>query len=133
MTLFSEATKHPQQVIKKWLLEVLGYMHVYNKEERALRFLEEAVELVQACGIQRDKALRVLEYVYDRPIGKASQEIGGAQLTLYALGEALGIDIQSVCVQEILRVHKPEVIERVRSRQEEKLAAFVTSESKESK
>jgi len=51
-------------------------------EQRAFRFLEESLELAQACGTTRDEALQLVEYVYARPVGEVKQEIGGVMVTI---------------------------------------------------
>ena len=38
------------------------------------RFLEEALELVQACGATASEAHQLVDYVYGRPVGEPAQE-----------------------------------------------------------
>lgn len=60
---------------------------------RALRFLEEAMELAQSMGITKEKALEQLEYTFSREIGDPKQEFGGTVFTLTAVGNALCLDL----------------------------------------
>lgn len=50
--------------------------------DRANRFVEEALELVQAIGITKESIRLQLDRVYSRPVGEVKQEIGGTILTL---------------------------------------------------
>lgn len=100
-----------------------------DKKERALRFLEEALELVQAVGLDRDAVHRLVDYVFARKPGDVYQEIGGAMVTLSALTtahDALLGNLASITLDDI---EKPETIQRCLARQEEKRAAGVTSDA----
>ncbi len=57
-------------------------------KERALRFLEEAIELAQAAGIDVLMANAVVCRVYQRPAGNVEREYNQAALLLEAYGEA---------------------------------------------
>jgi len=90
-------------------------------DERCDRFLEEAIELVQAAGCSRERAMEMLNKVYDRPEGELYQEIGGVSVTLLALTESVGMELDELEVMEIERIESkpPEVF---RKRQAEKAA-----------
>ena len=75
-----------------------------NPYERAKRVLEEAVELAQAAGVTLLDAERVLYYVYDRPVGELSQEVGGVAITLASLCTANGLNLETEMWREIRRV-----------------------------
>lgn len=62
-------------------------------EQRSYRFLEEALELAQSVGVNKQDALALVDYVYDRPTGKPAQEVGGTLMCLAALCEVLNIDM----------------------------------------
>lgn len=74
-----------------------------DKVERNYRFLEEALELVQANGLTKDEAHDLVEYVYGRDQGEINQEVGGVCVTLAALCNALNIDIYEEARIEINR------------------------------
>lgn len=46
-----------------------GEPNMRDKRERANRFLEEALELVRACGITRDEIVRMTDYEFSRSAG----------------------------------------------------------------
>jgi NTP pyrophosphatase (non-canonical NTP hydrolase) len=92
-----------QQQNWEWILECFGERFARSTEERALRFLEEALELAQAAGIDRDHALTVVSYVYDRAVGETRQEVGGTMVCLAALCSQLGIDLDEAAWRELAR------------------------------
>jgi NTP pyrophosphatase (non-canonical NTP hydrolase) len=71
---------------------------------RAWRFFEEATELVQAVGTTREDAHRLVDYVFDRPVGEPSQEVGGVMITLAGLCLSAGIDLHDAGETELARV-----------------------------
>lgn len=87
---------------------------------RARRFIEEALELAQACGVEQEKARAILDHVYSRPPGDPYQEVGGVGMTLLPLCEMIGISAEQAFEDEYARVNQPEVLEKIRRRQFEK-------------
>ena len=83
--------------------------------ERNQRFLEEAIELVQANGCTADEAHQLVEYVYGRPQGDINQEVGGVMVTLAALCNVAGTDMDAAAEAELARVWQN--IERIRAKQ----------------
>jgi hypothetical protein len=71
--------------------------------ERNYRFLEEALELAQSGNCTREDALRLVDYVYGRPVGDLRQEVGGVMVTLAALCTAHGVDMQECGNVELAR------------------------------
>lgn len=71
--------------------------------ERAKRCGEEAIELMQAAGVSLEDAMKLLVYVYGRPKGEISQEVGGVCVTLLALAHAMGYDLEWLEQQEVTR------------------------------
>jgi hypothetical protein len=116
-----------QERVSGWTQMVLGDLSK-NVPERALRVAEEVIELAQACGVDRSSVHRLVDYVFDRPVGEPHKEIAGSMLTLYAAAEALGVDADTEFEIEMTRVQQPEVIERVRRRQQEKREALVAAD-----
>ena len=96
-------------------------------QERAIRFLEEAHELVQSLGVSRERAAAVQDYVYGRPVGEPEQEFGGVTVTLAVLANVKGISWETVAWRELERINKPHIIEKIIGRQSEKRAAGMTS------
>jgi hypothetical protein len=116
-----------QRRIKAWLEKVFDEKVWNSVQERGLRLLEEATELAQALGVTRDEAVRLIHYVYNRPVGNVGQEVAGTMVTLAAVAVAAGVDLEAVALVEATRIERPEIIEKVRNRQEEKRAALMTA------
>lgn len=91
--------------------------------ERNFRFAEEAGELCQSLGMSREDWNVVLDYVYGRPIGEPSQEVGGVMITLYALGAKHGIDVDHAARTEYQRIIQPDVMQKIRRKQLDKKGA----------
>ena len=96
-----------------------------HPQERALRLCEEAFELVQAIGVDPRQVHTLVDYVFNRPVGSAPQEISGVMIGLAALANSLGESIEEVTTQELKRINTPERIERARRRDREKREAGV--------
>lgn len=88
---------------RSWLIACVGLEDANSKQLRNWRFLEEALELVQACGSTKEEALSLIDYVYDRPVGDKFQEVGGVMTTLHALGNAQEIDVEEAGETELDR------------------------------
>lgn len=89
----------------KWAAECLGEASALSAKERAFRFLEEALELFQACGGESRHVDELARYVFGRPVGDIHQEIGGVQVTLATLASALGEDAAMAGEDELSRCH----------------------------
>lgn len=108
------------QVEAGCLSESFGGPEEASVHLRARRFLEEAIELAQACGVDGKNAERILRYVYGRPAGEVRQEIGGVGMTLLPLAHLAGISVWECFTKELARIKTPEVMEKIRRRQFEK-------------
>lgn len=108
--------KNLQQQVKPWLYECFGKTVATDVIERNHRFLEEALELVQACGCTKDEAHSLVEYVYNRPIGEKNQEVGGVMITLAALSIAQGLDMHIAGHIELQRIMQPEIMKKIRAK-----------------
>jgi hypothetical protein len=86
-----------------WIRECFGEEFAHSQEERTLRFLEEALELAQAAGLNRQDAEHLVDYVYNRPAGEVKQEVGGVVVCLGALCSAAGIDMERAGWEEHAR------------------------------
>jgi hypothetical protein len=84
-----------------WMKACFVRPDALDRHQRAFRFIEEALELVQAIGTSKEDVLRLVDYTYGRPPGEPAQEIGGVGLTLAAIATAEGLD-QSVCEEQEL-------------------------------
>ena len=93
-----------QSRVLPWLHECFGEAVSSDKAERAHRFVEEALELVQAAGITRAECLQLVDYVYGRPAGEIAQEVGGVMTTLAAFCLAHGLSMHDAGEAELVRV-----------------------------
>ena len=92
-----------QRAIYEWALETFGDVAASHRE-RALRFLEEALELVQAAGLEFDDIHQLACHVYDKSSGDLRIEMGAASLTLVCLAESLGLSADACEINEFARV-----------------------------
>jgi hypothetical protein len=107
-----------QQQVSNWMVDCFGPTIPYDKMERNYRFLEEALELTQACGLSKADAIKLVDYVYERPKGEVGQEIGCVMVTLAALCEAQNQDINYCAQHELKRIWRN--IEIIRQKQASK-------------
>lgn len=104
-----------QRRVQPWLMECFGPTIAADRKERNHRFLEEAVELVQACGCTASEAHQLVDYVYGRPVGEPDQEVGGVMITLAALCLANGLDMHDAGERELARIWT--MVEKIRAKQ----------------
>jgi len=104
-----------QSRVKPWLLRCFGEEITYNIQERNHRFLEEALERVQASGCTASEAHQLVDYVFNRPVGDKTQETGGVMVTLAALSIADGVDMHQAAEAELQRIW--ENIDKIRAKQ----------------
>lgn len=106
-----------QQRVKPWMKKCFGDLVSGDKVERNHRFLEEALELVQAGGCTIHEVYQLVHYVFNRPKGELHQEVGGVMVTLAALCLAQGVSMHSCGELELSRINNPETIEKIRAKQ----------------
>jgi NTP pyrophosphatase (non-canonical NTP hydrolase) len=104
-----------QARVDDWLQACFGPGISGDRSERSHRFLEEALELVQACGATASEAHQLVDYVYGRQVGEKGQEAGGVLTTLAALCTAHGMDMETLGDIELARVWGK--IETIRAKQ----------------
>ena len=115
-----------QERVKEWITHCFGSRITRHRQERCLRFLEEALELAQSCDLSREYALKILEYVYSRPKGEIHQEIGGVMITLAALASCVQEDMQVCGELELSRVWGK--IQEIRAKQASKIQADIAKD-----
>lgn len=93
-----------QSSVHKWCREAFGDDHAKSIEQRGIRLAEEAIEAAQAAGCNREMVHRLVDHVFDRPVGDLAQEIGGVGVTLLALAQAATIDADAEEIREFARV-----------------------------
>lgn len=95
-----------QDRVQTWVIACLGEAVAADRYERNHRFLEEALELVQAAGTTREECIQLVDYVYSRPTGEPTQEVGGVMVTLAALCSARGISMKLAAEHELISAWK---------------------------
>lgn len=104
-----------QQRVQPWLMACFGKEIAGDRQERNHRFLEEALELVQACGCTAHEAHQLVEYVFGRPVGEKDQEVGGVMITLAALCLANDLNMHEAGERELARIWT--MVEKIRAKQ----------------
>jgi hypothetical protein len=104
-----------QEQVHMWMLKCFGKEIAADGIERNHRFLEESIELVQACGCTASEAHQLVDYVFGRPIGEKAQEVGGVMVTLAALCQAQTIDMKRAGDTELTRIWTK--VEQIRAKQ----------------
>ena len=107
-----------QQRVQPWMMECFGERIAGDREERNHRFLEEALELVQALGATVSEAHQLVHYVFGRAVGEPPQEVGGVMVTLAALCLANDLDMHELAEAELSRVWTK--VEEIRAKQASK-------------
>ncbi len=86
-----------------WAVETFGPVAL-DPEERAMRFVEEAIELAHSLGLSSETLSAISQRVYGREAGKVPREMGQAQLTLELLSKAINVDLDAEAMQEFYRI-----------------------------
>jgi NTP pyrophosphatase (non-canonical NTP hydrolase) len=107
-----------------WCSRTFGDAVATDPLERAARLIEEAIELVQACGLPADRVADIARHVYSKPVGEVAQEVGGVGVTLLALADVFGVSAELEERREVLRVLSKDPA-HFRARQDAKAAAGV--------
>ena len=90
-----------QAKVLEWVHQAFGKDSV---RQRAIRLLEEAAEAYQAAGGDETMAIRLMSYVFRRPVGDLPQELGGIGVTLLALAATAGLSADVEEQREMARV-----------------------------
>lgn len=93
-----------QTTVANWCRDAFGAGQASSVPQRGVRLLEEAIEAAQAAGADRDMAHKLVDYIFDRPAGELSQELGGVGVTVLALAAAAGLSADQAECTEIARV-----------------------------
>lgn len=107
-----------QKRVQPWMMACFGPAIAADREERNHRFLEEALELVQACDCTASEAHQLVDYVFNRPVGEPRQEVGGVMVTLAALCLAQQLDMHEAGETELARIWTK--VEQIRAKQARK-------------
>ena len=96
----------------EWVRTRIGNGHVTRKE-RAMRLLEEALELAQAEWITIDQVKRQADHIYERPWGEPRQEAAGVAVCLLGWCGATGNRLLDLAIEELERI-EAEPMEQIR-------------------
>jgi hypothetical protein len=121
-----------QQRVQPWMLECFNAEIAADVVERGDRLLEETLELLQSGGYDQARVAALRDYVWSRPVGEPSQEVGGVMVTLAAYCLATGIDMHAAGETELVRILQPEVILKIRAKQATKKVGSALPINKES-
>lgn len=121
------AAYHPvkeafQSDVGDWMEQCFLPSLANNMTERGDRLLEEVLELLQAHGYDSARVPTLVNYVFGRPVGEPAQEVGGVMVTLAAYCSVAGLSMQADGQAELDRINQPEVMARIREKQEAKNA-----------
>ncbi|MGE0699098.1 MAG: hypothetical protein AB7O57_08385 [Hyphomicrobiaceae bacterium] len=87
-----------------WAIEMFGPI-AKNRDERAARCAEEALEFAQAEGVSRETVMALVDRVFSRPAGDPLKELHGLALTLHACAENMGnFELDDLVACELTRV-----------------------------
>lgn len=107
-----------QARVAPWMDACFGPEISADKLERNDRFIEEALELVQASGYTAARAHELVNYTFNRPLGEINQEVGGVMVTLAAHCLAHGVDMHEAGETELARIWTK--VEQIREKQKAK-------------
>jgi len=116
-----------QGKIFSWCRYTFGDKIALDTKIRALRVLEEAIELAQAEGVDEATAQAWVKHVYSRPVGEVYQEAGGLAICFLAWAGSRNVELSYLADIELRRIDNPQAIEKIRAKQAEKNAVGASS------
>jgi NTP pyrophosphatase (non-canonical NTP hydrolase) len=119
-----------QKRVSRWVNTRFGNECLKDSHERALRVLEEALELAQAAGVTSTEIVTVATHVWSRPVGDIRQEHAGVLVSLLASATSNGIDLEDAVVEEIERIFDVPLA-KIQEKQRLKNRAGITKYQKE--
>ncbi|MEE7625404.1 hypothetical protein V3O24_04460 [Methylobacter sp. Wu8] len=100
----TETRNTRQRQILEWANKTFGKSTADNTGERIRRFAEEAIELAQAVGLDKQAMIDIIEHVYAKMPGNVAQEIGQVGVSLLGLAEHLNIQADEEESKEFERI-----------------------------
>jgi hypothetical protein len=101
---YSQLRNKRQRSVAAWCAEMFGADHAASVPQRALRMLEETLELAQAAGLDDAQAHHCVDHVYSRPPGDPAKELAQVGVVLLSVAEALGVNADAMEAAEVARV-----------------------------
>ncbi len=111
-----------QAGVAEWMGQCFLPSLYSNMTERGDRLLEEVLELLQAHGYDKARVPTLVDYVFGRPVGDPTQEVGGVMVTLAGYCWVAGLDMHAAGDAELARISQPDVMAKIRAKQEAKNA-----------
>lgn len=111
-----------QAGVAEWMGQCFLPSLYSNITERGDRLLEEVLELLQAHGYDSARVPTLVDYVFGRPVGEPAQEVGGVMVTLASYCLVAGIDMHAAGDAELARINQPDVMAKIRAKQDAKNA-----------
>ncbi|WP_414540882.1 hypothetical protein [Stenotrophomonas forensis] len=111
-----------QAGVAEWMGQCFLPSLYSNMTERGDRLLEEVLELLQAHGYDSARVPTLVDYVFGRPVGEPAQEVGGVMVTLAGYCWVAALDMHVAGDAELARISQPEVMAKIRAKQEAKNA-----------
>ena len=105
-----------QESVERWVNIVDPYA---PRRTRALRFLEEAIELAQSAGLSMDDIESMMVSVYVKEPGYLPQEIGGCCTALMAFSSCEQSDLFTLAQMELERMWRD--IDKIKERNKRKV------------
>lgn len=90
-----------QRAVRLFVIAAFGLETAKDVQNRAERFCEESIELLQSVGMTKDKITDLVDYVYGREIGEPEKEVGGVMVTLASLCGAAKVDMNKAAKSEL--------------------------------
>jgi putative ubiquitin-RnfH superfamily antitoxin RatB of RatAB toxin-antitoxin module len=118
-----------QMAVYEWVQLAFGPEHANSLSQRSVRFLEEAIELYQACncrgemdpGVALQMAHKLLDYIFAKPVGVLHKEIGAVGLTLLSVAAAAEYNAEAeerMEVERVMAIDPAKMAERNRAKNE---------------
>ncbi|MER9768910.1 Lar family restriction alleviation protein [Mesorhizobium sp. M0189] len=104
-----------QSRVQPWMMACFGAEISGDKVERGDRLLEEVLELLQSGGYDPARVDALRDYVWSRPTGEPSQEVGGVQVTLATYCLAHDLDMHQAGETELARIWTK--VDQIRAKQ----------------
>jgi hypothetical protein len=120
----SETRDEREARVGEWCEVCFGEVEALSLPQRGIRLLEEAAEAAQATGVDVKLAVRLMEYVWNRPVGKLAQELGGVGVTALALANAAGLSADKCEAIEVERILSKPTEHFTRRNQEKNAEGF---------
>ncbi len=111
----------------RWVKETFGHAVYRSPKERALRLLEEAVELAQSSGVYRDQAVKVLEHVYAKPKGNPRDELVDVFFCTLVYANLAEVKLGEEVIEEQRLIWSNEMMTRIQNKYEDKIKKGLTA------